>query len=150
MGKELLKNELIELNVNGIETKDDAIKYLATMLFDNDYVNDLEVFIKDVYKREEEGITGIGSNVAIPHGKSEGIKEPIIAVIRTNNFIEWESYDDQPVKLIFLFAVPNNPDGNKEHLRLLSSVSIKLANEQTLGKLLSASSIDEFNDVINS
>ena len=68
--KEILDKRVIDLDMNA-KTKDEVIRHLAGLLHEAGYVDNLEGYIKDVYLRESEGITGIGGHVAIPHGKSD-------------------------------------------------------------------------------
>lgn len=131
---DILDERLVNLDLKA-RTKDQAINELAAMLFENGRISKLDTFVKDVYLREEEGITGMGNNVAIPHGKSAGVRLPSVAIGRTEKMIEWESYDDQPVRLFFLFAVPDSNEGAQDHLRLLSQVATRLANDETLNEL---------------
>ena len=105
--KEILDKRVIDLDMNA-KTKDEVIRHLAGLLHEAGYVDDLEGYIKDVYLRESEGITGIGGHVAIPHGKSDYVDKVGIAVGRTHDMVEWESYDGEPSQLFFLFAVPSD------------------------------------------
>ena len=96
--KEILDKRVIDLNMKA-GNKDEVIRHLAGLLKNAGYVEDLEGYVKDVYLREEEGITGIGGHVAIPHGKSEFVDKVGIAVGRTQQMVDWESYDEEPVDL---------------------------------------------------
>ena len=103
----------------------------------------MEGYVKDVYLRESEGITGIGNHVAIPHGKSDYVDHVGLAVGRTRDMVEWESYDEQPSDLFFLFAVPADSEGAKDHLRLIAELAGKLGNDSIMTKLQTAKSYDE-------
>lgn len=140
--KEILDKRVIDLNMNA-KTKDEVIRHLAGLLKDAGYIEDLEGYIKDVYLRESEGITGIGGHVAIPHGKSDHVEKVGIAVGRTKDMIEWESYDDEPSKLFFLFAVPSDSEGAKDHLRLIAELAGKLGNDETMNKLQTAETYED-------
>lgn len=98
--KEILDKRVIDLDMDAID-KDGVIRHLAGLLKAAGYVEDLEGYIRDVYLRESEGITGIGGHVAIPHGKSDYVDQVGIAVGRTRERIEWESYDGEPSQLFF-------------------------------------------------
>ncbi|MGN0372715.1 MAG: PTS sugar transporter subunit IIA [Enterocloster sp.] len=135
--KEILDERIIDLDMNA-KTKDEVIRHLAGLLKEAGYIEDLEGYIKDVYLRESEGITGIGGHVAIPHGKSDHVDHVGIAVGRTKDMVEWESYDEEPSKLFFLFAVPSDNEGAKDHLRLIAELAGKLGNDVTMEKLQSA------------
>ena len=117
--KEILDKRVIDLDMTA-KTKDEVIRHLAGLLMEAGYIQDLEGYVKDVYLRESEGITGIGNHVAIPHGKSDYVDHVGLAVGRTRDMVEWESYDEQPSDLFFLFAVPADSEGAKDHLRLIA------------------------------
>lgn len=140
--KEILDKEVIDLDMTA-KNKEEVIRYLSGLLKQAGYIEDLEGYIKDVYLREAEGITGIGNHVAIPHGKSDHVDHVGIAVGRTRRMVEWESYDGEPVDLFFLFAVPSDPEGAKDHLRLIAELAGKLGNDQIMGKLQTAKSYDD-------
>lgn len=139
----ILGDKMICLDLKA-ETKDDVIRKLAQLMYDDQKISNIDRFVRDVYLREAEGITGMGNNIAIPHGKSDEVSEACVAIGRTNNMIEWESYDEQPVNLIFLFAVPGDKKGANIHLKMLSQLATKLANEEVLEKLKKATAVEEF------
>ena len=70
--KEILDDRVIDLNMDA-KNKDEVIRHLAGLLKNAGYIEDLEGYVRDVYVRESEGITGIGGHVAIPHGKSDHV-----------------------------------------------------------------------------
>ena len=139
--KNVLSENLIDLNLNA-NTKDDVLKTLSKMLFDNGYVSDVDLFLRDIYLREEQGETGLGSHIAIPHGKSNSVIKTAIAIGKTSNDIEWESLDDEPVNFIILFAV-RMIDKTTTHIKLLSQVSELLADDELLERLLNVKSKSE-------
>ena len=96
----------------------------------------------DVYLREEEGITGIGSNIAIPHGKSDAVIKTTVAIATLEDEIYWETLDGKGVKVIILFAVQDT-DATTTHILLLQKVAILLADDDFLESLKSVSSVDE-------
>lgn len=140
--KEILDKRVIDLNMKA-SNKDEVIRHLALLLHQAGYVDDLEGYVKDVYLREQEGITGIGGHVAIPHGKSDFVDKVGIAVGRTKDMVEWESYDEEPVDLFFLFAVPSDSEGAKDHLRLIAELAGKLGNEDIMGRLQKANTYED-------
>ena len=140
--KEILDKRVIDLDMTA-KTKDEVIRHLSGLLMEAGYIQDLEGYVKDVYLRESEGITGIGNHVAIPHGKSDYVDHVGLAVGRTRDMVEWESYDEQPSDLFFLFAVPADSEGAKDHLRLIAELAGKLGNDSIMTKLQTAKSYDE-------
>ena len=141
----IFDRNVIDLNMKA-STKDEVIRELATLLYKENYLSKLDDFIASVYEREAEGITGMGNNVAIPHGKSDSVMRAGIAIGKTNKMIHWESYDNQPVNFFFLFAVPDDVAGAKLHLQLLSKVAAKLSDDELLNRLKITHSVDEVID----
>lgn len=111
-----------------------VIEELSNLLVRNGDITDKDTFVKDVLLRETEGITGIGQGLAIPHGKSTTVVNTTIAIGIAHHDIAWESLDNQPVKVVFLFAV-RDQDASTVHLKLLQRVAILLADETFVEKL---------------
>ncbi|EMF0272142.1 PTS sugar transporter subunit IIA [Enterococcus hirae] len=132
----------IKTNLVG-ETKDEVLKELATVLLQNHYITDVDGFMADIYAREEEGQTGIGNYIAIPHGKSPYVNRIGVAIGVTENEIPWESLDGKGVKGIILFAVGDDNEGAQEHLKLLSLFARKLGNDEVIEQLIQAKDADE-------
>lgn len=140
--REILDQRVIDLDMK-VKSKAEVLEHLAQLLKKAGYIDDLSGYLKDVYLREQEGITGIGNHVAIPHGKSDSVERVGIAIGRTKEMIEWESYDGEPSDLFFLFAVPSDSEGAKDHLKLISELAAKLGNNKTMEKLQTAKSYEE-------
>ncbi|SDY10052.1 PTS system, fructose-specific IIA component [Evansella caseinilytica] len=117
-------------------SKEEAIQELAEVLRHNDYITDVEGFLKDIYAREEVGQTGIGNYIAIPHGNSASVKKIGVSIGITQEEIPWETLDGKGVKGIILFAVGRENDGAQNHLKLLSLFARKLGNDDVIEKLL--------------
>ncbi|WP_137598005.1 PTS sugar transporter subunit IIA [Paucilactobacillus kaifaensis] len=128
---------------NDAKTKDEALRNIIHSLYLTGNVTDEELFLKDVYAREAEGVTGIGNGVAIPHGKGSSVVEPGFGIATLTDPIEWESLDDEKIKIVVLFAVSDSKEGAEQHLRLLSQFARKLGNDDVLAALKEAKNIDE-------
>lgn len=137
----VIKKSLMIVQSNA-QTKDDILKELSMLLEKEGVVNDWKEFLDDVYLREKEGITGIGNNIAIPHGKSKAVIKTTVAVATLENEINWETLDGKGVKVIILFAVQDT-DATRTHILLLQKVAILLANDEFLESLKSVSTVDE-------
>lgn len=131
---EILNEDIIDLDLKGT-TKDEILHELSEKLLASGYINDVDQFVKDIYVREAEGITGMGNHIAIPHGKSKSVTKIGIAIGRTKNEIEWESYDGLPVNLIFLFCVSDDSEFAKNHMMLLAELAGRLGNDARVEKL---------------
>ncbi|MEY8445445.1 fructose PTS transporter subunit IIA [Enterococcus ratti] len=127
----------IKINLTGT-TKEEVLEELATVLLKNGYINDLKEFMKAIYKREKAGHTGIGNYIAIPHGKSASVNKIGVAIGVTPYEISWETLDGKGVKGIILFAVGNDNEGAKNHLKLLSLFARKLGNDAVVEQLIKA------------
>lgn len=125
------------------KNKHDVIVKLARILKKANYIGDVNLFVKDIYLRENEGITGIGQGIAIPHGKSNDVKRIGVAIGILKHGIKWESLDDKKVKIVILFAVNKNADAARNQLKLLSVFAGKLGNEEVVAKLKKSKSVDD-------
>lgn len=127
---EVLNEKNIFLEVE-VKTKEELIEFLAKKLDEAGKLLDKKLFIEDIYKREEEGITGIENGLALPHGKSLGVKDTTILVAKLKDPIEWETLDDSLVNLVVMFAVTLK-DKNEVHLKLLSKIAGNLSEEENI------------------
>ncbi|MEB6248283.1 fructose-specific PTS transporter subunit EIIC [Mammaliicoccus sciuri] len=121
-------------------SRDDAIDKLIHNLKYHNFIDDEETLKEAVLKRESESTTAIGMNVAIPHAKSNVVKQPVVAVLKNKHGVEWESLDATQPKIIFLIAVPN--DSSDTHLKLLQRLSRTLMDDETREKLINAESTE--------
>ena len=144
--KDVLDERVIDLNMKAADKKE-AITNLAGKLKNAGYIADVESYVKDIYLRESQGQTGIGHYVAIPHGKSDSVTQVGIAIGKMENEIEWETLDGKGVKLIFLFAVGNDNENAKTHLKLLAEVARNLGNHEAVEELLSAKTVEDIKSV---
>lgn len=144
--EKIIKKELIVINSQA-KNKDDLLIEMVDILHKNNFVSNKEEFLTDVHLREQEGETGIGQGVAIPHGKSKGVKTTTLAVATLAEPIEWESLDDEKVKVVILFAVKDS-DINTTHILLLQQVAVMLADEEFLEKLKHVKTNEEIYQLI--
>jgi PTS system fructose-specific IIA component len=128
--------------------KDETLKNLATSFKKEHYIDDIDVFLNDVYNRENEGVTGIGNLLAIPHGKSKSVQKPGVAIATLNNKVEWESLDNDGAQIVFLIAI--GIENSKDHLKLLSQIARKLGNDEINTKLLDAKRKEEIIQILTS
>lgn len=127
-------------------SRDDAIDKLIHNLKHHNFIDDEEMLKEAVLKRESESTTAIGMNVAIPHAKSNVVKQPVVAVLKNKHGVEWESLDETQPKIIFLIAVPN--DSSDTHLKLLQRLSRTLMDDETREKLINAESTEAIYNIL--
>lgn len=105
--------------------KEAAIREMAALLATTGKVNDVEELVRTALRREEQGTTGLGEEIAIPHAKTDAVDAPVVGFARSSEGIEWGSLDGTKAKLIFMISVPEAAAGD-EHLRILALLSRKL------------------------
>lgn len=145
--RDLLAAESI--NLNGTPAgKTEALNQCIDLMAKSGKIADVEKYRKGVFAREEEGTTGIGMGIAIPHCKSDAVTKAGLAAMVVKDGVDFESLDGTPAKIIFLIAAPNTEDN--VHLQVLSKLSVMLMDEQFTNSLINAGSVDEFLNIIDS
>lgn len=143
--RSVLSPENVKLELHG-RTKDEVLQEMTELLFQNGCVTDREAFIKALYLREEEGITGIGEGIAIPHGKSSVVAKTAIAIGRNLDGIEWETFDDKPVRVVIMFAVRDVD--MSQHIMLLSRVAELLCDGDVTAALFETKDTGEIIQIL--
>ncbi len=144
--RDLLAVESIQLN-GSASGKEDILNQMVDLMAKSGKISDVETYRKGVFAREEEGTTGIGEGIAIPHCKSDAVKAPGLAAMVVPAGVEFAAMDGAPVNLLFLIAAPNSEDN--VHLDVLSKLSVLLMDESFTKGLKSAKTVDEFLAVID-
>ncbi|MDD7758661.1 PTS fructose transporter subunit IIABC [Aerococcus suis] len=144
---ELFHHELMILDLPTHE-KSETLTYLANQFKEYGGVTNVQAFNDALENRESQSTTGVGDEIAIPHAQEASIKEPAIIFGRSQEGIEWDSFDGQPAKLIFMIAAPEG--GSNEHLTALAKLSSVLMNPEVKAQLLTAKSTEEVLALIQS
>ena len=129
-----------------VADKKAALDQMVELMDASGKLRDKETYRQGVYAREQEGSTGIGEGIAIPHCKSDAVIKPGLAAMVVKDGVEFESLDGQPAHLFFLIAAPNTEDN--VHLDVLSRLSVLLMDEDFTNKLRQATSVSEFKQII--
>ncbi len=129
-----------------VADKKAALDQMVELMDASGKLRDKETYRQGVYAREQEGSTGIGEGIAIPHCKSDAVIKPGLAAMVVKDGVEFESLDGQPAHLFFLIAAPNTEDN--VHLDVLSRLSVLLMDEDFINKLRQAASVSEFKQII--
>ncbi|MEL3951090.1 fructose-specific PTS transporter subunit EIIC [Streptomyces sp. LNU-CPARS28] len=127
-GGEVLSGYLTEQTVKvqlDADEKEAAIREMAGLLARTGKVVDVEELVRTALRREAQGTTGLGEEIAIPHAKTDAVTAPVVGFARSAEGIEWGSLDGTKAKLIFMISVPEAAAGD-EHLRILAMLSRKL------------------------
>ena len=133
----IIDPKIVDTRLN-VYNKSEVVTKLAQDLFTNGYIDDVSAFVDDVYLRELEGQTGIGGYIAIPHSKSKHVKKIGVAIGINKKEIPWETLDGKGVKVVILFAVGDDKESARDHLKLLSLFAKKLGREEVVSRLLDA------------
>ncbi|MBZ4667186.1 MAG: putative IIA-like nitrogen-regulatory protein PtsN [Defluviitaleaceae bacterium] len=141
----LINKNLISLHLDS-HTKEETIRKMAQMAADEGRVVNIEDYVKAVLRREEEYSTAVGFGVAIPHGKTDAVKEPLLAFAKVNS-IEWGAPDGKPVNMVFLIGVPESQAGT-EHLKILANISRKLMKQEFRDSLNNAKTPEDILNVL--
>ena len=110
-------------------------------------INDLEAYRQEVYRREEEGTTGVGEGLRSLTEKGAFVDKPGLAAMVVKDGVDYDSLDGEPVHLIFLIAAPNTKDN--VHLDVLSKLSVLLMDEDFSRALQNAKSPEEFMKIVD-
>jgi 2-O-A-mannosyl-D-glycerate-specific PTS system IIC component len=144
--KQVTNKNLITIDCD-LSTKKEVIDFLINKLYSEKKIKSKEEFLKAVMERESLSETGITQGIAIPHGKSDTVKEASFAIARVKKPVrDWESLDPgNEVTLIFLLAIPTAQAGST-HLELLAELMTKAQDEAFLTALKTAKTVDELYD----
>ncbi len=143
---DLLKPESIALGVSA-QNKQDAIDKLVALMEKAGNVKDAKAYKEGVLRREEEGTTGVGEGVAIPHAKTAAVTKPGLAAMTVPDGVDYESLDGLPTNLFFLIAAPDTEEN--VHLDVLGRLSVMLMNDAFRADLLAAKDAKTFLDIID-
>lgn len=149
MKKVLKISELINENfIIDIKSdkKQDALSELLEIICKSSKITDCKVFKKEIFNREKLMSTGIGYEIAIPHARHKTVDDFVMALGRKKDGLEYESIDDKPVKLIFMIGASDTQD--KDYIRLLARLVLRLKNKAFVDKILAAENSKEIYHLI--
>jgi len=141
---ELLENNFIISDLKGKE-KVEVINELIDLFKGDPRVKDIEKIREAVLEREKIMSTGVGKGFAIPHGKTNQVEEILGAFGKSNNPIEYESLDNQPVHLVFMLVGKDNLVST--HIKLLSRISRMMNKDEFRESLMKTQTKDEIQEL---
>lgn len=146
----LTNASLINLQTT-FESRDAAIKALAEQLDQQGKLHNKEEYLQAVFAREEHGATALGEGLAVPHGKTDAVKEAAFAVATLTEDLKWQGIDEdeeEDVNLIFLIAIPNAEAGST-HMQLLTELTSTLIDDDVREAVLKATTAEQIFALLN-
>ena len=143
---QILQPNCIKVPLEGNDKKS-AIIELVDLLDANGLLLDKQVALDSVLMREQTRSTGIGSGIAIPHGKCKAVKELVMGVGLAHEPIDFASVDDKPVTIILLLVSPADQTG--PHIQALAKISRLMLDEEFKQQLAGAATADEAYELLS-
>jgi fructose-specific phosphotransferase system IIA component len=145
---EVIRNDTVDLGMNQVKNKDEAIDYLAGLLDQAGLLNNKEEYIQSVYEREAMGPTYMEHFIAIPHGKSDAVREAGIAFGRSKDGFDYQTQlGGGLAKLVFLLAIPNRMSAD-QYMAVLARLARLLVHEEFRQNLYQAKNYQNVVDAI--
>ncbi len=141
-------NESLNANLQA-KTKEDAIREMVKFLLDAGQIaeEDYDGIVRHVLKREELGSTGIGRCVAVPHTKFSNIKKMVGTVAISQEGVDFDSLDGQPVRVLFMLISP--PDQPQDHLLALEHIAKQLREDTFRRFMVQAKKREDIVELLN-
>jgi len=143
---QILQLKSIKVPLEG-KNKESAILELVDLLDSNGLLIDRDKVLDAVLTREKTRSTGIGSGIAIPHGKCSSVRELVMAIGIADEPIDFQGVDNKPVTIILLLLSPADQTG--PHIQALASISRLMLDEEFRQLLTKATSSEEVYKLIN-
>ncbi|MDC0207361.1 PTS sugar transporter subunit IIA [Nitrospinae bacterium] len=143
--EEILKKESVIPDLLG-DSKVKVIKEMTQCLKKNNFIKNDQALFETLMEREKLGSTGIGENVAIPHGKSDEVTQIITVLARSKKGVEFESLDQKPVHFVCMVIAPIHSTG--QHLKVLARVSRIFKNQGIREEILKAENSDTIYSIL--
>ena len=130
----------VKIDVSDVD-KWTLIEDLVDLIVESGRATDREALLAAVVEREQQGSTGLGHGIAIPHARAEGIDGVVGALAISAGGIDFDSADGEPVHFVFLIVAP--PNESTRYLKTLSAITFIGKSESKTSRLLSASTPGE-------
>jgi fructose-specific phosphotransferase system IIA component len=132
---DVLEEQFVRTNLPGTN-KEEIINSMIHLIGNSRNVLDKEKVRQAILEREKIMSTGVGNGFAIPHGKTDAVKDIVAAFAITEHPVDYQALDEQPVRLVFLLVGRDSLVG--PHIKLLSRISRLMNKEEFRRELLSS------------
>lgn len=144
--QELIQDKYIFLNEDYTK-KRDVLTFISRKAQEYDICDNAGELLNDLLKRESEFSTGLQDGFAIPHARSNHVKNVSVFFIRNKSKLEWETLDDSDVHYLFALLVPEKNEGNI-HLQMISKLATSLLEDDFKDKIKSSDDVSELKEYI--
>lgn len=131
-----------------LKTKDEVFNYISEVALKKGFIDSKEEFIKSLYYREGLMSTALDFNIAIPHAKSQAVKNDFISYMKLKEDIVWNKDDESPTNQIFMIAVTEG--GSNRHLKYIAEISRNLIDDDFRQSMKEAKSVEEIYAILTS
>jgi len=138
--KSILGRDSVALHLKG-KSKEELIDELLAVAEKSGKINDMAAARKAVLERERRMSTGMKHGIAIPHGKTDAVKDLVACIGVSDQAVEFDALDRQPCRIFIMTLSPADKTG--PHLQFLAEVSLLFRSEEKRGAILAAASADE-------
>jgi fructose-specific phosphotransferase system IIA component len=143
----LISEDLIDINYFALD-KASCLNDMIQLLHEQDIIQSQQNFSAKLWEREKMMPTGIGRHIAIPHARSSSVRELALAFFRLKNDLDFDAIDDEPVKFIFMIAIPENM--SNDYMQLLKAISNFCHSPENLERLKAAEKKSEVKSILES
>jgi fructose-specific phosphotransferase system IIA component len=143
---EIMQPNLIKVPLKGLD-KESVITELVDLLDSNGLLNDRAAVLDAIMKREQTRSTGIGSGIAVPHGKCDAVKELVMSMGVSHKPIDFASVDGKGVTIVILLVSPLDKTG--PHIQALAKISKLMLDKQCKEAVEKATSAKELYELIS-
>ena len=112
-----------------IDTREDMLRFISERAAELGVASDADVVCDAFLAREAMGETGMTDGFAVPHAKSDDIKDAAVIVVKNDHALEWPSFDEKPVDVAIALLVPGGEAGTT-HIKLLSKTAVLLMKDE--------------------
>jgi len=132
-----------------LQSKDkrSAISELVDLLNDNGLLTSKDGALDAILVREQTRSTGIGSGIALPHGKCKAVRELVMALGIAREPIDFASIDGKPVTLVIMLVSPLDQTG--PHIQALAKISRLMLDKQFRESLEKAATAEEAYELLS-
>ena len=143
--KSVLNRDMVALHLKGRD-KESIIDELLAVAARTGRISDLAVARKSVLERERRMSTGMKHGIAIPHGKTDAVKELVACIGIADEGVDFDALDREDCRIFIMTLSPADKTG--PHLQFLAEVSLLFRSEEKRAAILAATSPEEVLSVL--